>query len=237
MDTLVAEQVPVPEIIWFTPSEEYQADPRGFLVPIHSAGMRDSVLGMYYGFHLEDTRTAVLVVGWRSQEHQQLFMESESYLDDVLPFIETIVGPGNLTQIVIPPDPRCLKSLPDTIPPLAPCISPSSSADDFCLALSSPFTQFMSLTSRRSRSQCSELNALVDTFAGELKFVPSCSASCWGPAISFGKENVIVGIIGWESQQDYKRESRPGGRLASILSRIREVAVVEMNFARMNQHM
>jgi hypothetical protein len=62
-------------------------------------------------------------------------------------------------------------------------------------ALCAPVTQFIYITMRPLHDRGYELEPLIDKLQAELRRIPTCVASCWGPSVE--KERLMVGIVGW----------------------------------------
>jgi len=100
-------------------------------------------------------------------------MEHVAYVDAVSHIMEAMVGAGEITQILI------------------------NSPSDFGLAVTSPITQFIYITVRPLHDRRYELVPLLGRLKEQLKMVPGCVASCWGPCIE--QDTVQVGLVGWNS--------------------------------------
>jgi len=100
-------------------------------------------------------------------------MGFESYTDFALPVMEAMVGPGEITQVLL------------------------SQHRDFFRAIASPVTQFINITLRPRHDRNYELTPLVEKLTHELTLVPGCHGSSWGPSVQH--DDVYVGIVGWRS--------------------------------------
>ena len=100
-------------------------------------------------------------------------MEHVAYVDAVSNIMEAMIGAGEITQILL------------------------NSPSDFELALTSPITQFIYITVRPLHDRRYELVPLLGRLKQQLKMVPGCLASCWGPSIE--QDTVQVGLVGWNS--------------------------------------
>jgi hypothetical protein len=100
-------------------------------------------------------------------------MEHVAYVDVVSNIVEAMIGAGEITQILL------------------------NSPSDLELALASPITQFIYITVRPLHDRHYELLPLITRLKEQLKMVPGCLASCWGPCIE--QDTVQVGLVGWNS--------------------------------------
>ena len=100
-------------------------------------------------------------------------MEHVAYVDAVSNIMEAMIGAGEITQILL------------------------NSPSDFELALTSPITQFIYITVRPLHDRRYELVPLLGRLKQQLKMVPGCLASCWGPSIE--QDTVQVGLVGWNT--------------------------------------
>ncbi|KAG2009904.1 hypothetical protein CC2G_012778 [Coprinopsis cinerea AmutBmut pab1-1] len=196
-----------PEIIWFTPSEEYLDDPSVVLDTIHQQSVHKGLLGSYYGAELDNPATGVWVMAWQSLAKHQSFMEEESYMDFILPVTDSMVGAGRITQL-------------------------SLDHGDLQRALNAPVTQFIYITVRPLHDREYELQPLISLLQTELKIVPGCMSSCWGSSIE--DDHLEIGVVGWRSMAD--RNAAVKGRLSSTIRRIRELCTVEIRYAKLRYH-
>ena len=109
---------------------------------------------------------------WKSLEHHHAFMQEESYVDLGLSLMEAMSGPNIINQALI-----------------------TTSFSSLERALSAPVTQFIYITTRPLHDRGYELVPLIAKLQTELKKIPCCVASCWGPSTE--KERLLVGIVGW----------------------------------------
>ena len=100
-------------------------------------------------------------------------MEHVAYVDAVSNIMEAMIGQGEITQVLL------------------------NSPSDFELAVTSPITQFIYITVRPLHDRHYELVPLLRRLKEQLKTIPGCVASCWGPCIE--QDTVQVGLVGWNS--------------------------------------
>ena len=112
-------------------------------------------------------------VVWQTLAQHRTFMERVAYVDAVSNIMEAMIGAGEITQILL------------------------NSPSDFELALTSPITQFIYITVRPLHDRGYELLPLLGRLKEQLKMVPGCLASCWGPSVE--QDTVQVGLVGWNS--------------------------------------
>ena len=122
---------------------------------------------------------------WQTLAHHQHFMEEEIYAEAMLPVMEAMVGAGHMTQALL------------------------HHRHGLMRALSSPVTQFIYITVRPRHDRGYELVPLIEKVREELKRVPGCFGSSWGPSVE--KDDVQVGVIGWRCiQVGHKQTSGDG---------------------------
>ncbi|TEB39783.1 hypothetical protein FA13DRAFT_1751049 [Coprinellus micaceus] len=206
--TLVQHEL-APEIIWFTPSEELLDDPPKTLTQIHQTSFSKGMLGSYYGVDADNEQAGVFIMTWKSLEHHQAFMQDESYIDFIMPVMDSMVGPGDIQQMRL----RDFQELE--------------------IALTAPVTAFIYITVRPLHDRGYELEPLVNMIRSELKTVPGYLGSSWGPSIA--DSNVEIGIVGWRSLRDRLNATR--GRLSPLYTRIRELSSkLEIRYATLSHH-
>ncbi|KIK07940.1 hypothetical protein K443DRAFT_86101 [Laccaria amethystina LaAM-08-1] len=197
-----------PEIIWFNPSNEYLADPDRMLGSINKTTAAYGMTAAYYGFHTKEQRTGVWVLAWQTLAHHQHFMGEEIYAEAMLPVMEAMVGAGHMTQALL------------------------HHRHDLMRALSSPVTQFIYITVRPRHDRGYELVPLIEKVRKELKTVPGCFGSSWGPSVE--QDDVQVGVIGWRCIQDCSNAVK--GQISSTVKLIHELGHVELKWATLNRH-
>ncbi|KAL9711187.1 hypothetical protein Ac2012v2_005727 [Leucoagaricus gongylophorus] len=197
-----------PEIIWFNPSDSYSDDPTDTLDIVSRTSKGRGLLAVCYGFEEHNPSLGVWVMVWKTLEEHHSFMGFESYTDFALPVMEAMVGPGEITQVLL------------------------SQHRDFFRAIASPVTQFINITLRPRHDRNYELTPLVEKLAHELTLVPGCHGSSWGPSVQH--DDVYVGIVGWRSLAD--RDHAVKGSLASTITLIREIGNIQMKYARLQSH-
>ncbi|KAF5338962.1 hypothetical protein D9611_008822 [Ephemerocybe angulata] len=181
-----------PEIIWFSPSDEYLEDPLKTLSVIHESSYSKGMLGNFHGVDAEDEDTRVFVMAWRSLEHHQSFMGDASYVDFIMPVMDSMVGTGVITQVL----------LDDT--------------DELQKALTAPITAFIYITMRPLHDRAYEMYPLVEKYRQVLRTIPGCYGSSWGPSIE--RKNTEVGIVGWRSLEVRGSAVLGGGPVSLILA-------------------
>ena len=158
-------------------------------------------------------------------------MEHVAYVDAVSNIMEAMIGAGEITQILL------------------------NSPSDFELALTSPITQFIYITVRPLHDRRYELVPLLGRLKQQLRMVPGCLASCWGPSIE--QDTVQVGLVGWNSlrvcdfpvffkyvfklalneklhfTQEHDIAIR-SGQLSEIVHLIRELSDVQLRYAKLH---
>ena len=154
-------------------------------------------------------------------------MQDESYIDFIMPVMDSMVGPGDIKQMRL----RDFQELE--------------------IALTAPVTAFIYITVRPLHDRGYELEPLVNMIGSELKTVPGYLGSSWGPSIA--DSNVEIGIVGWRSLrvcgslfsycaifltrvlQDRLNATR--GRLSPLYTRIRELSSkLEIRYATLSHH-
>jgi hypothetical protein len=151
-------------------------------------------------------------------------MQEESYVDLGLSLMEAMSGPNIINQALI-----------------------SSSFSSLERALSAPVTQFIYITTRPLHDRGYELVPLIAKLQTELKKIPCCVASCWGPSTE--KERLLVGIVGWTNLEVcypffylpttpinktnffQDKDKAVNGPLSDIVRSIRELSNVELKLA------
>lgn len=111
---------------------------------------------------------------WKSLPQHQAFLQDAAHVDLGLSLMDAMVGPNKINQALIA----------DALPTLE-------------RALSAPVTQFIYVTMRPLHDRGYELEPLIEKLQAELRRIPSCTASCWGPSVE--KEKLMVGIVGWSN--------------------------------------
>lgn len=150
-------------------------------------------------------------------------MQEESYADLGLSLMEAMSGPNIINQALI-----------------------TSSFSSLERALSAPVTQFIYITTRPLHDRGYELVPLIAKLQTELKKIPCCVASCWGPSTE--KERLLVGIVGWTNLEVcyslclpttpinkinlfQDKDRAVNGPLSDIVRSIRELSNVELKLA------
>lgn len=100
-------------------------------------------------------------------------MEEESYIDFILPLMDSMVGPGKISQIFL------------------------DHGNDFQKAMLAPVTQFIYVTVRPPHDRSYEVEPLIVQLQEALKYTPGCLASCWGSSIE--NDHLEIGVVGWRS--------------------------------------
>ncbi|RXW24426.1 hypothetical protein EST38_g1421 [Candolleomyces aberdarensis] len=175
-----------PEIIWFNPSEEYLEDPRKMLGLIHQSSARKGMLCSYYGVDLEDDETGVWVMGWQTLSHHQQFMADASYVDFIIPVMDSMVGTGEITQLLLQDDQELVK------------------------ALKAPLTAFIYITLRPLHDRAYELEPLAyidnpDILKPTLHWIakaPGFIKQWTGLRVEDGK--TVYHVIEWETYEHHK---------------------------------
>ncbi|KAF5360506.1 hypothetical protein D9756_004888 [Leucocoprinus leucothites] len=197
-----------PEIIWFNPSDSYYDDPINTLGVVSKSSIGQGLLGAHYGFEEQNPSVGVWVMVWNTLKEHQSFMEHESYVDFALPVMEAMVGPGEITQVLL------------------------SQHNEFLKAVASPVTQFIYVTIRPRHDRNYELAPLVEKLANELALVPGCNGSSWGPSVEH--DDMYVGVVGWRCISDRDRAVK--GSLAPTIALIREISKIKLKYARLQLH-
>jgi len=197
-----------PEIIWFTPSQQFIQGPDRLLEGMSKRSAKNGMLRSYHGFQMDNPKLGVWVLVWQTLAQHRTFMERVAYVDAVSNIMEAMIGTGEITQILL------------------------NSPSDFELALTSPITQFIYITVRPLHDRGYELVPLLGRLKEQLKMVPGCLASCWGPSIE--QDTVQVGLVGWNSLHDHDVAIR--GRLSEIIHLIRELSDVQLRYAKLALH-
>ncbi|PPR05417.1 hypothetical protein CVT24_008031 [Panaeolus cyanescens] len=197
----ISEGSIAPEIIFFAPSKTLLEDPYRLLEAVdkHSG---NSILGTYYGTEVDNPSKWVWVLVWKSLSQHRDFMTHEAYVDLVLPVMEAMNGPGDISQ------------------------SEFEDFSDLQIALSAPITQFIFVNLRPLHDRAYELEPLITRLKKMAGTIAGCYAACWGPCVE--KDSVEVGIVGWRSIQD--RDAAVAGPLAHIIALIRELGSVEVYY-------
>ncbi|KAJ3514134.1 hypothetical protein NLJ89_g2545 [Agrocybe chaxingu] len=195
-----------PEILWFTPSEGFVQRPDHFVDLVSKGSGGNVMIRNYHGHAIDQPGSRVWVMVWKSLAHHRDFMEHEAYIDVALPVMEAMVGAGDITQVLL------------------------NNLSDFERALSAPVTQFIQITMRPWHDKSYELLPLIEQLKKDLKTIPGCFVSCWGPSVE--KDTVHVGIVGWNSIDD--RDAAVDGPLYNIIRQVRELSKVELRYARFN---
>jgi len=197
-----------PEIIWFIPSQQFIKGSYRLLEGVSKGSANNGMLRSYHGFQLDNPGLGVWVLVWQTLAQHRTFMEHVAYADAVSNIMEAMIGAGEITQILL------------------------NSPSDLELALTSPITQFIYITVRPLHDRRYELLPLIGRLKEQLKMVPGCLASCWGPCIE--EDTVHVGIVGWSSL--HERDVAVRGRLSEIIHLIRELSDVQLRYARLALH-
>lgn len=100
-------------------------------------------------------------------------MSDESYVDFIMPVMDSMVGGGEITQVL-----------------LRDCLELEK-------ALRAPVTAFIYITMRPLHDRAYELDPLVQRLQNELSTIPGCHGSSWGPSLA--DNNITIGVIGWRS--------------------------------------
>ncbi|KAJ3503136.1 hypothetical protein NMY22_g18356 [Coprinellus aureogranulatus] len=166
------------------------------------------MLGSYYGVDPDDEEAGVLVMAWKSLEHHQAFMSDESYVDFIMPVMDSMVGAGEITQVL-----------------LRDCFELEK-------ALRAPVTAFIYITMRPRHDRAYEMDPLVRKLQSELSTIPGCYGSSWGPSLA--DSNIEIGVVGWRSVTD--RNNAVRGRLLPLVSRVRELSKVEIRYAKLSHY-
>ncbi|KAF8158091.1 hypothetical protein B0H34DRAFT_674573 [Crassisporium funariophilum] len=206
--TLEVASMIAPEIIWFQPSEEFLEGPTRLLDGVSKDSVSNGMIGSYHGFEMDHSGLVVWVIAWETLARHQNFMEHEAYVDSVSHVMEAMVGQGEITQVLL------------------------DDVSAFTKAVSSPVTQFIYITVRPLHDRSYELVPMIERLKKELRVVPGCQASCWGPCVE--QDTIQLGIVGWKSRQDRDRAVR--GPLSSIIKLITEVGKVELRYAKLLVH-
>lgn len=119
-------------------------------------------------------------------------MEEEIYAEAMLPVMEAMVGAGHMTQALL------------------------HHRHDLMRALSSPVTQFIYITVRPRHDRGYELAPLIEKVRKELKTVPGCFGSSWGPSVE--NDDVQVGVIGWRCIQVGHKQALGDGHILILAS-------------------
>lgn len=101
-------------------------------------------------------------------------MEDESYVDFIMPVMDSMVGTGSITQVLLRANLERLRK-----------------------ALTAPLTSFIYITMRPRHDREYELDPLIEKCRAELETIPGCIASCWGPSLHH--DGIEIGVIGWQS--------------------------------------
>jgi hypothetical protein len=149
-------------------------------------------------------------------------MQDAAHVDLGLSLMEAMVGPNKIHQALIN--------------------NPLSTLEK---ALCAPITQFIYITMRPLHDRGYELEPLIEKLQVELRKIPACIASCWGPSVE--REKLMVGIVGWTNIEvgicdSYSmvfvtlsslqaKNVAVNGPLSNLISRIRELSNVEILFA------
>ena len=115
----------------------------------------------------------IFSIAWRTLEDHQTFMAEESYVDFMMPVMDSMVGTGEITQILL-----------DDIHELK-------------RALAAPLTAFIYITMKPYHDRAYELQPVVEQYVRILKSTPGCYGCSWGPSIE--RKNTEVGVVGWRS--------------------------------------
>ncbi|TFK28052.1 hypothetical protein FA15DRAFT_665828 [Coprinopsis marcescibilis] len=206
----MALNILAPEIIWFTPSDEYLDDPASTLSAVHEHSVHKGMIGSYYGIDLCNPEINVWIMAWKSLTHHQCFMQEESYIDFILPVMDAMVGTGKITQVSF------------------------NNLLDFQRALSSPLTQFIYVTVRPLHDREYELEPLVKMIRNELRSIPGCLASSWGSSVE--DDHLELGVVGWRSLADRDNAVQGRTRLASLIHRVNELSNVELRYAKLRRY-
>lgn len=100
-------------------------------------------------------------------------MADASYVDFIIPVMDSMVGTGEITQLLL------------------------QDSEELVKALKAPLTAFIYITLRPLHDRAYELEPLVQKIRTELKTIPGCHGSCWGPSVE--RKNTEVGVVGWRS--------------------------------------
>ena len=100
-------------------------------------------------------------------------MADASYVDFIIPVMDSMVGTGEITQLLLQDGQELVK------------------------ALTAPVTAFIYITLRPLHDRAYELEPLVRKMRNELKTIPGCYGACWGPSVE--RKNTEVGVVGWRS--------------------------------------
>jgi len=100
-------------------------------------------------------------------------MGDPSYIDFIMPVMDSMVGTGEITQMF------------------------SEQREQLKKALSAPITAFVVMTVRRHHDRGYELEPVVKEYCEAFPKIPGCVGAVWGPCIE--RKDVEVGIIGWRS--------------------------------------
>ncbi|EDR02240.1 uncharacterized protein LACBIDRAFT_332589 [Laccaria bicolor S238N-H82] len=192
------------EIIWFTPSEEYLADPEKMLAPVGKISSEAGMIAAKYGLDSERQRTAVWVFGWQSLAHHRRFLEGDHYVDAMLPILGAIIGPSSgLTQIVL------------------------DDSSEFLQVISCLHTQFIYITALPPHHD--HLAPIVATLKRLHQSLPGCCGSSWGTSVN---GDVQVGMVGWRSIEDCARAFT--GELAPTIKLLKGLSRLEIRYTTLN---